>query len=119
MLRITPVRTFKRTVKAQLPSATTPDAHDEVSFVATFRALSRTEVAAIQEEAMARVKDGGIPDDRPFLEKILVGVEGVVDESGNAVPADVARAAIIEDISLCIATVATFNEQFAKAKQGN
>lgn len=110
MLKYKATRHFVRTVKVRIPSETTPDAFEEASFVARFKALTRTEIEKIQE---------GKPDDRVFLRTILAGVEGIGDENGNPLPPESARDAVIEDLALCAAAVETFNAQFRAAKAGN
>lgn len=124
MLTIRKSRTFKRTVKVQIPSATTPDAYEEGSFVAIFKALSRTEIEQAQARAAEAVKAAEAgnktpSNDREFLRTILVGVEGIGDENGVTLDPTAARDAVIEDMMLCLAAVEVFNSQWAKAKSGN
>lgn len=133
MLTIRKVRTFKKTVPVKIPSATTPDAFEDGSFVAVFKALSRTEIEQAQQRAAKAVKaakakaagetigdsDDAESSDREFLRTILVGVEGLGDEDGVALDPVAARDAVIEDMTLCLAAVDVFNSQWAKAKSGN
>lgn len=124
MLTIPKTRTFKRTVKVQIPSANTPDAYDECSFVAVFRALSRTEIGQAQKRAADAAKaaaagEGAKPNDIEFLQSILIGAEGLGDENGIALEPTAARDAVIEDMTLCLAAVEVFNSTWAKAKSGN
>jgi hypothetical protein len=132
MLTIRKVRTFKKTVPVKFPSPTVPDTFDEGSFVAVFKALSRSEIEAAQKRAAdkvakaAAIKAGEAVDDgadndgdREFLRSILLGAEGLGDDEGNPLDPVAGRDAVIEDMTMCLAAVEVFNEQWAKAKSGN
>ena len=109
MFKIAKNRTFKRTVTVNLPTSEV-DRVVEQKFVAEFRAMTRSDIEALQAQKLT---------DREFVGKILVGVDGIGDEAGNPYPAEEARQLVIEDIDVCAATIAAFNEQYVKAKSGN
>lgn len=66
-------------------SFTTPSedgsGHEENSFTAVFKRLSEDELQKYAERAVK-----GKINDREFAKDVLVGWEGVADESGNPVP---------------------------------
>ena len=115
MLKITKDRTFKKTVRVALPSATKVDGVEKVEFIAVFKAISQKEVDAYRDAT----SESGTADIQKFLRQIIVGVEGVGDEAGNPMEPEDALEAILDDVALCTAAVDVFNATNTKAKAGN
>lgn len=65
-----------------------PDVYRQESFVARFRLLPQSDLEAFSADDR-RVSE--------VLDAQLVGLEEIIDENGNAVPFDVAKAALLDD----------------------
>lgn len=106
-----PRDTFKYSVTAELPT-TDPNKREKVGFTAEFKYIDK----AALKDLIARQ----LPDD-DVVGEVLVSVDGVKDEQGQAVPFEVALTAIRNDITLSSATAIAFFEGIytAKAKNSN
>lgn len=110
MFKVSRDRVFKRKVSVRIPSADSPDQVTEGEFIATFRALARSDYERMAAEKLT---------DRQFLEKILVGVEGIGGDDGVAYPPADALALVVEDIELSAAAVQVFVGNYTKERAGN
>lgn len=139
MLRLSSTNTFAAAVAVKLPS-NDPSKDIDGEFTARFKFLKTSEfnerqreLAAVMQNLM-RTQLGNAPapegEDAPswadltefrrkLLEDVLVGVEGIADEGGEPYPADVQRAAVLENLPLLNATAQAFFDAYAKAPEKN
>ena len=102
-------KTFKWPVEVREPSLERPGEFESSKFVATFKRVN-----------MSELKEIGDTSDLIFLKKIMVGWEGITDESGNEVPfnsEELQDAA--EDVDWLKAVLAAYANTYAEAEAGN
>lgn len=83
---------------------------DKGSFVAEFTYLTRTALDELVKQELG---------DTELLEKILVRVSKIQDETGNELPAEAQMALVREDISLANAATRAFLDNIGGAQRGN
>lgn len=105
MLKFVKSDNFRATVHVRLPG-NDPQKPVEGSFTATYKHFDRSAFDAMLEEQLA---------DAEFLDRVLVSVEGIGDDNGNALPANEQRVLVLNDLALGAAAVRCFVESLAGA----
>lgn len=103
-LKLKKITTFNRTVEVKLADGS------EGSFKAEFKYLSRAQLDELLGE--------GMPD-AEFVDRVLVGVVGILDSDNQPASLETAKEAIKADIALTTATVRTFLDALGGAPAKN
>ncbi|MDP1696501.1 MAG: hypothetical protein Q8L45_01730 [Xanthomonadaceae bacterium] len=109
MLKFVKTDTFRANVNVCLPGSD-PQKPVEGSFVATYRHFDRAGFEALVDEQLG---------DAAFLGRVLVAVDGIGDDSGNAIAPEAQRELVISDIALGAAAVRAFVENLSGAAAKN
>lgn len=109
MIRITKTSTFTADVYVRLPGAERDD-----SFKATYKHLNREQI----KDLAADLRDGRLTDD-DLLDRVLVGVSGIGDETGQPVDADTALAWVRSTPAAANAVNVAFFREMAGASEKN
>jgi hypothetical protein len=109
MLKFVRTDTFRANVNVCLPGSD-PQKPVEGSFIATYKHFDRAGFEALVDEQLG---------DAAFLDRVLVAVDGIGDESGNAIAQDAQRELVISDIALAGAAVRAFMTNLAGAAAKN
>ena len=102
-------KSFKWPVEVREPSSENPGEFESSEFVAVFKRVK-----------MSELKEMGDTSDLPFLKKIMVGWEGITDESGKEIPftsKELQNAA--DDVDWLKAVLAAYTQTYAEAEAGN
>lgn len=112
-LNFKPIDTFAATVNVELPSDN-PSKPNKGSFVARFKYLDRTQMDTLRQQ----LQDGQLTDET-FLDTYLVGLSGIGDESGTAMPEAEQRRIVYSVPALTLATVKAFFDSITGAGRKN
>lgn len=112
-LKLVKVATFAARVTANIPTDKAGVTRQE-TFSATFNHISQTELDQALDDLEEKVINHS-----DVIDRYLVGLSDVVDESGKPVEFDIAKEAIKEDINLNNAVVAAFIRALHGSKEKN
>lgn len=104
MLRYTPRKTFSAEVQVVTAGG------DKGSFVAEYTYFDRKGLDELVKQELS---------DTELLEKILVRVSKIQDETGNELPADAQLELVRNDIALANAATRAFLDNIGGAQRGN
>lgn len=109
MLKFVKIEKFAATVSVSMPSSD-PKKPVEGSFTAFFKHYDRAGFESLVEEQLG---------DAEFLRRVLVGVDGIGDDSGTVITPEAQLDLVVNDIALGAAAVRTFVQQLAGAAAKN
>jgi len=109
MLKFVRTDTFRATVTVCLPGSD-PQNPVEGSFTATYNHFDRAGFELLVDEQLG---------DTEFLRRVLVGVDGIGDDSGAAIAPEAQVDLVIGNIALGAAAVRAFVENLAGAQSKN
>ena len=103
------VKTFKWPVQVTEPSEDRPGEFDKFEFTAVFKRIKLSELNSLSE-------DSGLP----LLKKVMVGWEGIQDESGKEVPFSTKELEeFCEDVDWLKAVLNSYTSTYGEAQAGN
>lgn len=113
MFKLKRIKTFAATVHVSLPTEV-PDKTQEGQFVAHFKFVDTAQYVDGLSRLKASAQDyaAGLVEvlqlKRELLEEVLVRIEGIGDEDGNPLPAEEARAAVLDSMPMLNQTYDAF-----------
>lgn len=105
---------FPATIAVQVESDATPGTYVTQAFKVRFENLSQPDYEAVMDQ----IKEDDLSV-RALLDRVLVDVADVNDETGKPIALDVAKPALLNDTTVCTALFQAFVEGQLRAKQKN
>lgn len=103
------VKTFKWPVEVTEPSEDRPGEFDKCEFTAVFKRVKMSEISKLSED-----------EGNSLLKKVLVGWEGIQDESGKEVPFSTKELEeFCEDVDWLKAVLNSYTRTYGEAQAGN